>query len=41
MTEFTEYYLETTPQWVVTTGAYGRCVDLTSEVNGIGPGSDL
>ena len=40
MTEFIACCLETTPQWVVTTGAYGRCVDSTLEVNGFDPGGD-
>jgi hypothetical protein len=40
MTEFIARHSETTPERVVTTGAYGRCVDSTFEVNGTGPGSD-
>ena len=40
MTQFIARYLEITPEWVVTTGAYGRCVDSTSEVNGTGSGAD-
>ena len=39
MTEFIGCSLATTPQWVVTTVTYGRCVESTSEVNGIGLGS--